>query len=175
MTFGRRNIEQRLKDRAAQRAANMAALCTPSRAIARGSYGGTTAGPAPKSEPYRDPALLEMARGRPCLLNDPVICDHSRQPEDTVSAHSNWSEHGKACARKADDCYSAHLCFAAHAWLDQGKAPESVKRHKFMCAHANTVLFWHFVSMDSREPERFRNAARRALQHLNATPITEAP
>jgi hypothetical protein len=141
--------------------------------LVRGTYSGGTTAPAPKTEPYRDPVLLEMARGRPCLLNDPVICDHSRQPEDTVAAHSNLGIHGKAGARKADDCYSAWMCFCAHQWLDQGKASAAEKERRFMLAHANQVLAWRLVALDAREPERFRRAAARAVEHLNAAPALQ--
>lgn len=44
MTFGRRSIEALAKERAARKAANLAALCTPSRSIAHGSYGGGVSG-----------------------------------------------------------------------------------------------------------------------------------
>ena len=171
MTFGRRKIEQRLKDRAAQRAANMAALCTPSRAIARGSYGGSTAGPAPKETRYEDKALTDMAQNRTCLLMVPATCNH--RTDTTVACHSNWREHGgKGGHRKADDTYSVWGCFACHYWLDFGKARAQDKEAAFMAAHARQVLAWRLIAMDASEPERFRNAARRALEHLNATPLT---
>jgi hypothetical protein len=172
MTWARRFTERR-EQREAEKAANLKALCLPSRSLHRGTYAGGTAAADPKSEPYRDPVLLEMARGRFCLLDDPVICDHARQPEDTVAAHSNLGRHGKAGARKADDCYSAWLCFCAHSWLDQGKASAQEKERRFVLAHANQVMAWRLIAMDPGEPERFRKAAQRALERLNATPIGE--
>jgi hypothetical protein len=132
--------------------------------------GGQTREAKPKTEAYRDPVLLEMARNRPCLVDDPVICDHSQQPQDTVAAHSNLGIHGKAGARKADDCYSVWSCFCAHSWLDQGKASAAEKERRFMLAHMRQVLAWRLIAMDPQEPERFRKAARRALERLNAVP-----
>lgn len=169
MTWNRPFIEAR-EHKEARKAANLRELCKPSRAIARGSYEGGTSGADPKTEAYRDPVLLEMARGRCCLLMVPGICNH--RTDTTAAAHSNLSAHGKAGARKADDCYSVWACAACHIpWLDQGKAPARVKESAFMAAHARQVLAWRLIAMDPAEPERFRRAARRALEHLNATPL----
>lgn len=128
------------------------------------SYGGTTAAPAPKTAPYRDRALLDMARGRPCLLMVPGCCSH--RVDTVVAAHSNWPDHGKAGARKADDCYTVAACHSCHAWLDQGPAPAAQKRAQFMAGHALQVWAWRNIAAATDEPERFRRAARRALEHL---------
>lgn len=74
---------------------------------------------APKPEVHRNAALLEMARGRPCLLQFPDVC-RNPDTETTVAAHSNWSDHGKAGARKADEPFSVWSCYACHSLLDQG-------------------------------------------------------
>lgn len=133
--------------------------------LARGSYAGGTAAPAPKTEAYRDPTLLEMARGRPCLLMIPGLCSH--RVDTVVAAHSNLSVHGKGGARKADDCYSCWACAACHVWLDTSKALAAIKEVAFMNGHARQVLAWRLIAMDASEPERFRAAARRALEKLN--------
>lgn len=136
------------------------------------TYAGSTATAAPKSEPYRDPVLLEMARGRPCLLMVPAVCNH--RTDTTAAAHSNLSIHGKAGARKADDCYSVWACATCHIpWLDQGRASAEVKEAAFLEGHARQVLAWRLIAADATEPERYRAAARRALTRLNATPIGE--
>jgi hypothetical protein len=124
---------------------------------------------AAKSEPKRNPALLEMAKGRECLLCPPGMCRCT--PGSTVAAHSNLLEHGKGKGRKADDCYSVWAGFEAHQWLDQGPAPASEKEAAFMKAHLRQVLEWRRVATDPSEPERFRKAARWALTALNATSI----
>lgn len=129
-----------------------------------GVYAGTTAGPVPKTTPYRDRALLDLARGRPCLLMVPGCCSH--RVDTVVAAHSNWPDHGKAGARKADDCYTVAACHACHTWLDQGPAPAAQKRAQFMAGHALQVWAWKNIAAASDEPERFRRAARRALEHL---------
>lgn len=168
MTFSRLSEEDRQHQRDERREANMRGLVMPSRSLHRGVYAGGTA-PAPKSQAYRDPVLLEMARGRPCLLLVPGICNH--RTDTTVAAHSNLSIHGKAKSRKADDVYSCWSCAACHYWLDFGKAAAVQKESRFALGHANQVLAWRLVESDTSEPERFRAAARRALARLDATPM----
>lgn len=122
------------------------------------------AGPAvPKEEPYRDRALLDMARGRPCLFPGAVHAG----PETTVAAHSNHLEHGKARGRKADDCYSAWACAICHSWYDQGSAGRHEKRRAFDAALACQRQEWERIATDPQEPKRLRMAARRALEHIN--------
>jgi hypothetical protein len=132
--------------------------------LRRGTYAGGTAAPAPKTEAYRDPALLEMARGRPCLLLIPGICSH--RVDTVVAAHSNLSVHGKGGARKADDCFTVAACHACHSWLDQGPAPAAQKAEAFRLGHALQVMAWQNIAAASDEPQRFRAAARRALERL---------
>jgi hypothetical protein len=161
MTFARRITEKK------EREERFADRCVPSRALSKGSYSGTTAAADPKSEPYRDPALLDMARDQPCMLLVPGVCNH--RTDTTVAAHSNLSIHGKAGARKADDCYSVWGCAACHFWLDFGKAASAQKDMAFQLAHARQVLAWRLRAMDPNEPERFRRAARHALERLGVT------
>ncbi len=175
MSWTRPSEAERRREREENRAANNRALATSSRSMHRGTYAGSTSGdPAPKSEPYRDPVLLEMARGRPCLLMVPAVCSH--RIDTVVAAHSNLPEHGKAMARKSDDVYSCWADACCHLWLDQGKARAADKEAAFMAAHARQVMYWRLIATDPNEPERFRRAARRALERLNATPLsTEQP
>ena len=156
--------EQRIAERAARNAAQ-AQTCMGRRPAV---MGGETAGPAPKTAPYRSPALLEMARGRPCLLLVPGVSNH--RTDTTVAAHSNLAIHGKAGARKADDCYSVWACAACHAWLDQGPAPADAKERAFTLGHINQVQAWRVMASDSAEPYRNRRAALDALKHLEARP-----
>lgn len=121
-----------------------------------------------KPEPYRDRALLDMARGRPCLMPGDV---HAGL-ETTVAAHSNHLDHGKARGRKADDCYSVWACATCHSWYDQGSADRYEKRRAFDSAFASQRLEWERIADDPQEPMRFRVAARRALDHINQTSTT---
>lgn len=118
----------------------------------------------PKTVAKRNRALLDMARGRQCLVRAPGVGLH---PVDTtVACHSNLAEHGKAGARKADDHYSVWGCFACHTWLDQGAADAVVKAAVFDQALALQIEAWRQVASNPAEPERLRRAARWALsQH----------
>lgn len=123
--------------------------------------------PCPKPEAYRNPALLAMARDKPCLLRVPGQCVGGT--ETTVAAHSNWACHGKAGARKADDQYSVWGCSGCHSWLDQGAAPKATKQAAFMRAHADQVLQWRRIAQETTEKPRDRAAALWALERLNSS------
>ena len=79
--------------------------------------------PARRSTPratktmYRNRALLDLARGRPCLLQVPDVCIGGM--ETTVACHSNQARHGKAGWLKAHDWAAAWGCIACHAYIDQ--------------------------------------------------------
>lgn len=120
--------------------------------------------PVPKTVAYRDRTLLDMARNRPCLLGVVNICNH--RVATTVSAHSNFSVHGKGAHRKADDCYSVWACSACHMWLDQGTALVGYKKAMFQLAHESQIEWWKRIAFDRSEPERFRKAAANALSAL---------
>jgi cytochrome c551/c552 len=128
------------------------------------SYSGTTQ-PAPKTKPKRNPRLLKLAKGMPCLFMIPDVCKVPNR-ETTVAAHSNLSIHGKGKARKADDQFSAWICAACHAWLDQGPASADVKTAAFLGAHQRQVIFWRQIAEDDTWPEADRRAARWALDQL---------
>lgn len=130
--------------------------------------GGLPLAPCPKPEAHRNPALLAMARDKPCLLRVPGQCVGGT--ETTVAAHSNWACHGKAGARKADDQYSVWGCAGCHSWLDQGTAPKATKQAAFMRAHADQVLEWRRIAQDPSEKPRDRKAALWALEKLNVSP-----
>ena len=128
--------------------------------------------PAPKTEAARNPTLLQLARGRICLLcvlTGQRVC----HPDSTVAAHSNLPIHGKAGARKADDPYTVWLGDLHHRWLDQGTAPAAAKEAAFMAAHVAQVDAWRRIANDPTEPQRNRRAAAWALERLNASPTID--
>lgn len=118
---------------------------------------------APKTIELRSPALLDMARGRPCLFRLPGLCNGD--PATVVACHSNQGAHGKAGARKADDCFSAWGCYACHTWLDQGDATQEEKVAAFEAALRLQLDAWRQVEADPTEQPRFRRAASWALEH----------
>lgn len=139
----------------------------------RGTYSSRPTRAAPKTVAHRNSHLLKMAKGMPCLLCVPGVCTQDRAT--VVCCHSNSSVHGKAGSRRADDHYSVWGCFACHSWLDTGKAPAAAKSSAFMRAHLAQVLEWRAIAFDTRSAPRDRDAARWALNLLNATPTGDAP
>ncbi|WP_019573335.1 nuclease domain-containing protein [Curvibacter lanceolatus] len=127
----------------------------------------------PKTPRHKNAHLLEMARGRGCLMRVQGVCNYDSTT--TVAAHSNWSRHGgKGGARKANDEFTVWSCSCCHDWLDKGPADAVLKEMTFMRAHLAQVLEWRAIAFDTTQPERDRRAAQWALDHLNATPIGAA-
>lgn len=120
--------------------------------------------PIDKDEPYRDPALLDMAQGRPCLLLVPGCCNH--RLDTTVACHENQD---KGMGTKRPDDRSVWGCVACHRWYDQSGAPREQKRATFDAGMGRQVFAWQVVAADPSEPARFRRAAQRALERLEAT------
>lgn len=131
---------------------------------------GAAALAQPKTEPRRNRRLLDLARGQPCLMRVPGVCQGGT--ETTVAAHSNMAAHGKGGARKADDIYSVWACAACHiGWLDQGRAPRAQKEAAFIAGHLRQVEQWRLLAADAATPPADRAAARWALDLLGATPV----
>lgn len=98
----------------------------------RGTYAGSTTAAAPKRTYVRSPALLAAVRQLPCM--------HTGKVGETEPAHSNWPQHGKAGAIKADDNRVAALCRDVHRELDQGKNWTAEQRQALWWeAHKRTV------------------------------------
>lgn len=121
--------------------------------------------PQPKTVELRNPTLLQLARGMPCQLRILNVCNNDRAT--VVSCHSNWSDHGKAGARKADDCYTVWGCAACHRWLDQGNASGRLKRDVFMFAlkYRMRMAWKQIASDDVHWNDRERAAAQWALDN----------
>lgn len=66
--------------------------------------------------PIRSRHLLDSAKGEPCTLCIPGICN--RDPATTVSCHVHDETFGMS--EKADDCSTFHGCSACHRYLDTG-------------------------------------------------------
>ena len=118
----------------------------------------------PKEPEGRNPHLLAMARGMPCLLRIPEVCNNDS--DTVVAAHSNISAHGKALGRKASDAYTVWACSSCHAWLDQGPASKQEKIEAFEKAHKMQFSAWEEIATDSRESDRDRKSAQWAVDEL---------
>ena len=117
-----------------------------------------------KKKAYRNRTLLDMARGRKCLLRIPGVCNYN--PETTVACHSNQSKHGKGAGLKAQDCFVVNGCSSCHAWLDQGPATREEKTLAFDIAHVRQIAEWVYIVKHSNESARFKKAAQEALDQL---------
>lgn len=96
--------------------------------------------PVPKRPAVRSDALREAYRLLPCQFIDAngYLC--GRQDGTVCCCHSNWGEHGKGMARKADDSRAASGCSQCHAELDQGHRWDAdEKRSKWQGAHERSV------------------------------------
>lgn len=98
-----------------------------------------------KTSPIRSKALVEAYRRIPCQW------DGCGNPE-TACAHANWSEYGKAGARKADDIYGASLCWRHHRELDQGSSLSYDERKTgWIAAHEKTMATLIALSWEQGE------------------------
>lgn len=84
---------------------------------------------------YRNPKLLKLANGLPC-----IFC--GRQDGTTVWAHSNQLKHGKGRGIKASDAAGMLLCYTCHTDLDQGMTMDKSEKAEFTDAHiAKTYIY----------------------------------
>jgi len=122
-------------DRDARLAAAAARLMAEARPRAASMIpSGPAAEPIKKHEYVRSKALREAYRLIPC--------QHCNRDDGTVCcAHSNWSQHGKGGAIKADDNRGASLCSTCHVpLLDQGsKLSKAERQAMWWSAHCKTI------------------------------------
>lgn len=116
---------------------------------------------------YRDPDLLKLAKGEPCLLqiHDKCMGDEG---STTVAAHSNWMEHGKGKSIKAEDCYSVWACHRCHSMLDQGKMNAEDAIAAWRIAFEIQVEHWRSIADNPCLYPWKVDAARRVLKYLES-------
>jgi hypothetical protein len=169
MTFAR-DRQEWLERKAAEREANLAALCQPSRTLHKPTYSGGVSGEAvQKEDTYRDQTLLDMQQGRPCKFLAVSGCA-TNYGDTTVACHEN---EGKGMGIKAPDNRFVGGCYWCHTWYDQGASPRAEKRRAFAVAYERQIAEWRLIAADPNEPEPFRNAAKRALERLGASQLSE--
>ena len=123
---------------------------------------------APKSPPGRSQAYRDLARGKPCMLQIPYVCN--RDPETTVLAHSNSQSHGKGMGLKADDAIgSVWACYACHCWVDQGDASAAVKELAWRRANERMQVALEEIAASATAKPRDREAARWALDRIRGS------
>jgi hypothetical protein len=119
----------------------------------------------PKTTPQRNPHLLAMAQGKPCMMR--VKCN-GEASDTTVAAHSNSQTHGKGIGRKADDQYTVWSCARCHTWLDQSYSATGEERQAaWEAAHVRQIAEWRKIAESNDfTPYKDRVAALWALERV---------
>lgn len=126
MSFNRFDPQAAAARRAAQRQANLDALCQPTNSLHRGTYEGSAKKPEKPLPPKFTLSLKvnnkvrESARGEECLVRIPGIC--TGDPETTIWSHARFEAAGKGKSTKALDLCGAYCCTACDAVFD-GQRP----------------------------------------------------
>ena len=115
----------------------------------------------PKAPRATNKAVLEMARGMPCLLTAVHNC--LGNSDTTVACHQN---EGKGMAMKQSDAKTVWGCANCHTWYDQSGTPRAEKRRAFDAAHKRQVEQWLVIASDPRENAKDIAAAKWALAQL---------
>lgn len=124
--------------------------------------------PVPKPQAHRNPHVLAMARGKPCMFLWMFDCERSGGTT-TVAAHENSHESGKGGARKADDHRSVWACMACHSAYDQGMAIAAEKKQAFARAMKRQIAAWREIAADNSQKPADRRAASWALERWEKT------
>ncbi|WP_419343025.1 nuclease domain-containing protein [Achromobacter sp. PD1] len=96
----------------------------------RASMKARKKGKKPPKTVYRNPALLDLAKGEECLLRVPKYCQGGT--DTTVACHSNRLRDGKGKGIKAHDWAIAFGCGGCHWFIDHSKATMEMKLSYFI-------------------------------------------
>jgi hypothetical protein len=135
---------------------------------------GTYAAPqlfvsVPKQPRAENRHLLDMARGKPCLIRSP-ICNHDI--ETTVACHGGGVANGKGMAYKVSDALTCWGCSACNHYTDAyAGASAEQKAEAFMLGHLSQVCEWRAIASSTQAHPKDRAAAQWALDQLKATPV----
>ena len=86
--------------------------------------------------------IRESAKGQPCQVRVPGICNHD--PATTVLAHLN----GSGTGAKASDHEAAYACSDCHSWLDGGYTQEGTARSTRDLYHLQAVIRTQSILID---------------------------
>jgi Protein of unknown function (DUF1364) len=97
----------------------------------------------PKSPRQQNRALLDLARGQPCLIQSP-ICNHNC--ETTVAAHGGGVANGKGMGYKVGDHLSCWSCSDCNFYTDAySGATAEEKRRAWQRGHKRQILEWKTI------------------------------
>lgn len=124
---------------------------------------------APKDPRYEDRHLLDMARGRDCLLLSPLC---QPDPATTVACHGAGVSAGKGLGYKVGDHLSVWGCHQCNHFTDAyGGADKNEKAAVFAAGHARQVAAWREIAGSAAAPERDRRSAQAALVRIAADAV----
>lgn len=129
----------------------------------------------PKSPRQANKALLDLARGQPCLIQSP-ICNHNC--ETTVACHGSGVANGKGMGYKVSDWRTVWGCSGCNHYTDAyGGATADEKREAFEAAWRWQQLNWTLIAGTPKHyTPKERKAAKWALEmiaeHACNTPAT---
>lgn len=86
-----------------------------------------------KEKRHQSKKLRESARGMPCFINIPNVCNQN--PETTVLCHLN----GGGMGTKKSDVFAAFGCSACHDVID-GRASHGLSPHYVKEVHKDAVF-----------------------------------
>lgn len=125
----------------------------------------------PKKPRAQNRALLDLAAGKPCLLQSPLCVGGT---ETTVACHGAGVANGKGLGYKVSDALTCWGCYACNHYTDAfSLATKAQKEAVFMLGHLRQVNEWRRIASGPASKEQ--RAALWALEQLNATPIGETP
>lgn len=118
----------------------------------------------PKSPRKQNRTLLDMARGKPCLIQSP-ICNHD--PETTVACHGAGVAAGKGMGYKVSDYLTVHGCSNCNNFTDAyNGATADEKRRAWEAGHVRQIIEWNkIVNLKQGKPKEIA-AAQWALDCL---------
>lgn len=115
----------------------------------------------PKSPRQENRALLDLARGQPCLIQSP-ICNHNC--ETTVACHGSGLANGKGMGYKTHDYLSVWGCSDCNHYTDAYKnASPTEKRQAWQAGHVRQMAAWQHIVNNKLGKPREVNAAQWAL------------
>lgn len=115
---------------------------------------------APKSPRLQNRALLDLARGKPCLLASPIC---NRDSMTTVACHGAGVARGKGLGYKVSDFWTVWGCSACNHYTDAyTHATAEQKADVFTRGYALQILAWRQIATE-KPTSRDGKAARWAL------------
>lgn len=116
---------------------------------------------APKSPRLQNRALLDLARGKPCLLGSPIC---NRDSMTTVACHGAGVARGKGLGYKVSDFWTVWGCSSCNHYTDAYKhASAEQKADVFTRGYALQIQAWRQIATE-KPTSRDAKAARWALE-----------